>query len=277
VLLLEFERELQAVDPSVTIPYWDWTVDRMPTSTLWQANFLGGNGTGSDDRVADGPFAGQNGRWRITIADEVGSPDFLRRNMGGQDTARNLPTSDLQQRVLTRTPYDTEPWDDMLRNENDPAAWGGFRIGLEIPLHNLVHRWVGGNMLDMSSPNDPVFWLHHCNCDRLWSLWQFQHPGTAGYLPGAAGPLGHNFNDTLIFQADGAIAPWDSTYQPAALLDHRTHGVRYDTDPPGAPPVAPPSLVAEPFAAGPPVPHRHRHELPMFALPAEIAALRDGM
>ena len=33
-----------------------------------------------------------------------------------------------------------------------------------------------------TSPNDPVFFLHHCNVDRIWALWQYAHPASA-YLP----------------------------------------------------------------------------------------------
>ncbi|SOR76974.1 Tyrosinase [Streptomyces chartreusis NRRL 3882] len=32
--LLEFERALQSVDPSVALPYWDWSVDRSPRASL---------------------------------------------------------------------------------------------------------------------------------------------------------------------------------------------------------------------------------------------------
>ena len=49
-------------------------------------------------------------------------------------------------------------------------------------LHNRVHIWVGGDMGPGTSPNDPVFYLHHCNVDRLWALWQHAHPAS-GYLP----------------------------------------------------------------------------------------------
>lgn len=31
-----------------------------------------------------------------------------------------------------------------------------------------------------SSPNDPAFFLHHCNVDRLWALWQEKF-GNASY------------------------------------------------------------------------------------------------
>ena len=43
-------------------------------------------------------------------------------------------------------------------------------------LHNNVHMWVGGPMTDIRiSPADPVFWLHHANIDRIWSIWQATH------------------------------------------------------------------------------------------------------
>jgi tyrosinase len=50
-------------------------------------------------------------------------------------------------------------------------------------MHNRVHVWVGGDMSPASSPNDPVFFLNHCNVDRLWADWQQNH-GNASYLPG---------------------------------------------------------------------------------------------
>lgn len=274
-LLLEFERELQSVDPSVTIPYWDWTVDQSSSGSLWKPDFLGGNGVGADRRVADGPFAGQNGQWVINVTDSEGDADFLRRSLAADSTAEDLPDPSVQTQVLNVTPYDIAPWDDMLRDDQNNAQWRAFRIYLEIVLHNLVHRWVGGNMADMTSPNDPVFWLHHCNCDRLWAVWQVQHAGTAVYRPGSGGPTGHNLNDPMIFHAPGEPAPWTTVYRPADLLDHRTHGVAYDTDPPVAPPITPPVVPPEgeeePPAAPPP--HTHVHALPMFALPRDIPAL----
>jgi tyrosinase len=38
--------------------------------------------------------------------------------------------------------------------------------------HGRVHNAVGGDMADVSrAAGDPVFWVHHCNIDRLWSAW----------------------------------------------------------------------------------------------------------
>ena len=40
-------------------------------------------------------------------------------------------------------------------------------------------------MLYNTSPNDPVFFLHHANLDRLFSQWQARHG--AGFPADAAG------------------------------------------------------------------------------------------
>jgi tyrosinase len=53
-------------------------------------------------------------------------------------------------------------------------------------VHNAVHVWVGGSMGSIpTAPADPIFWMHHANCDRLWSLWQKAHPGINPDLAGA--------------------------------------------------------------------------------------------
>jgi tyrosinase len=41
--------------------------------------------------------------------------------------------------------------------------------------HNRIHVLIGGTGGFMSDPAtaalDPIFWLHHCNIDRLWNKW----------------------------------------------------------------------------------------------------------
>jgi Common central domain of tyrosinase. len=40
-------------------------------------------------------------------------------------------------------------------------------------IHGSGHFQIGGEELDVYvSPNDPIFWLHHAQVDRLWSIWQ---------------------------------------------------------------------------------------------------------
>ena len=266
VLLRQFELELQKIDSNVTVPYWDWTRgnSRSRTSSLWRNDFLGPDGRISGPQVGKvmtGPFAFDNGNWPIRVKDRSGDPDYLVRRLGRAADARALPTAGAVNAALAVVPYDTAPWEDSLRDPNDPSEWRGFRIQLEIPLHNLVHRWVGGNMVDMSSPNDPVFWLHHCNIDRLWAEWQARHSDEDAYLPEDGAPTGQNLNEPMIFNLPGEPAPWPDTFTPADVLDHRAMGVRYDTEP------------EERMAREAKPTQRERRSLPMFVLPSEIPAL----
>jgi tyrosinase len=52
-------------------------------------------------------------------------------------------------------------------------------------IHGGVHVWVGGTMSWIpTAPADPIFWMHHANIDRLWSVWQASNPGLNPNLPG---------------------------------------------------------------------------------------------
>ncbi|BCS28232.1 uncharacterized protein APUU_61280S [Aspergillus puulaauensis] len=55
-------------------------------------------------------------------------------------------------------------------------------------IHNNIHWWAGGEGGHMSqipvATFDPIFWLHHCNIDRLFAIWQELNPDnffTDGY------------------------------------------------------------------------------------------------
>jgi Common central domain of tyrosinase/Polyphenol oxidase middle domain len=55
-----------------------------------------------------------------------------------------------------------------------PAHFSGPHGRLESQPHDVMHVAVGGSGW-MSDPDmaarDPIFWLHHCNIDRLWTRW----------------------------------------------------------------------------------------------------------
>lgn len=46
-----------------------------------------------------------------------------------------------------------------------------FETKIETAPHNPVHNLIGGVMATMQSPQDPIFFLHHCNIDRLMHAW----------------------------------------------------------------------------------------------------------
>ena len=38
--------------------------------------------------------------------------------------------------------------------------------------HGSIHVAIGGNMGSVgTAARDPIFWVHHSQCDRLWNLW----------------------------------------------------------------------------------------------------------
>ena len=39
-------------------------------------------------------------------------------------------------------------------------------------------------MKSMKSPNDPAFWFHHAQVDRIWSLWQENNPAKRADVEG---------------------------------------------------------------------------------------------
>lgn len=199
--LLEFEQALQSVDSSVMLPYWDWTRDRTASASLWGADFLGGDGRASDAQVTTGPFAFNSGRWAVNV--RVDSRTYLRRQLGGG--GRPLPTRAEVDSVLAMPVYDMAPWNSQSNGfRNHLEGWRG------VNLHNRVHVWVGGQMGTGVSPNDPVFWLHHCFIDKLWADWQRLHP-TSPYLPATGTPDVVDLRDTM--------KPWNDI-TPADLLDH---------------------------------------------------------
>ena len=56
---------------------------------------------------------------------------------------------------------------------NDPDDFtGDYENFIHDPMHGVVGG-DGGHMTDGKiSPQDPIFWLFHCNIDRLWRIWQ---------------------------------------------------------------------------------------------------------
>lgn len=93
------------------------------------------------------------------------------------------------------------------QNSVDPV-WirrGGIQGELESNPHNVIHCTIRGPfMCAATSPQDPIFQMHHCNIDRIWDDWNRQGG------PNSPDPLWRD----MVF-ADNYIAPDGTTYSHA--------------------------------------------------------------
>jgi tyrosinase len=257
--LLLFEDALRAVSGAdITVPYWDWT-DHGSVASVFADDFMGGDGNPREGyAVTTGPF--RKGKWRLAVMNRgvvwgLSNSRHITRRLGAPS---DLPTRAEVARTLAAPHYDVAPYDET----SDPGA--SFRNALEgfrpptpsvsltncvpdgtmlanplgdLVLHNAVHLWVGGWMLPentpprggtmsipVASPNDPVFFLHHANIDRLWAHWQSEH-GIDTYTPERGVALNNRGDVMRPFDESGIIAT------PASVADVARLGYRYDDAP----------------------------------------------
>jgi tyrosinase len=210
-MLLIFERHLQRVlqDPTFGLPYWSWASDgdldppEQTSSALWTDTGIGGDGS-----VSTGPFAydpSQPQNFRLHFYQDLRTGQFvydaagraLFRQLG---SAMSLPTtSEVADVLKTQHSYDSSDWDSSSSGfRNVLEGWSYSPPTAGSGLHNRVHVWIGGDMGPGTSPNDPAFYLNHCNVDRIWEAWM--HTYGRRYEPGSTipdGPEGHRLHDTI--------------------------------------------------------------------------------
>jgi tyrosinase len=179
--LLDLERELQQIDPSVALPYWKFDE---PAPNLFTRAFIGvPNIFGMVQFVPGNPLEfwatdGVVGIERAPFFNTNTSSAFV---MSEQDTLLLGGAGNL--------------YADFLDMEGDP--------------HGFAHTSFGGSIgIIDTAAKDPLFFLLHANVDRLWAKWQwlnrrfditnratYEFLGIAGD-PGAE-RVGHNLNDTM--------------------------------------------------------------------------------
>jgi tyrosinase len=188
--LLDLERELQAIDLSVALPYWRFD---QPAPSLFSRDFMG-----VPDPVGTLQFSGVN-PLQFWVTD--GTPGIVR------------PTR-----------FDTQTQHANVISEARTLGLGGqddlyeaFRQ-MEGNPHGTAHTSFGGSISNIpTAVKDPLFFLLHANVDRLWAKWQwlkhrfdvtstetFSAQGKAGD-PGAR-RVGHNLDDTMW--------PWNQVTTP---------------------------------------------------------------
>ena len=211
-MLRQLELNIQRVlnDNTFGLPYWDWAKDgqlspaAQKTAAIWRANAFGGQGS----PVANGPFT--LAQWRVRVESDFNN-NLVQVNHGlnrqfGVNGAPTLPKKADTAAALAIGNYDTALWNrsSVASFRNNVEGWSPFG------LHNRVHVWVGGDMLPSTSPNDPIFYMNHCNVDRIWEAWMLTPGHGRVYAPPQTAPAalkGHRLNDTLTSLISGTTTP----------------------------------------------------------------------
>jgi tyrosinase len=99
----------------------------------------------------------------------------------------------------------------------EPTGIGGLGL-LEGTPHGSMHTSTGGPGGWMSSFTqaalDPIFWMHHCNIDRLWEVWiqrknPKQAPGKSDQNPAKSAWLKEKFRFHAAGGGNGDLTPAD--------------------------------------------------------------------
>jgi len=173
-------------------PYWDWATKSVPppevlslkdvgiitpesdgntvpvTNPLYQYTFHP-----IDPSFPDHPYPYSSWKTTIRHPDHPKSPDAttdaqaLAAELSSHQSDLTDSTYNLLSRVTTWPAF----------SNTTPGDGGSASNSLEA-IHNEVHGIVGGQMGDPAVAGfDPIFFLHHCNVDRLLSLWAAVNPG----------------------------------------------------------------------------------------------------
>jgi tyrosinase len=200
--------------PPFTLPYWNYTRQgsasippefRMMNDPNFKSLYVGNRNT-----VAGNPNQGVN---QGTPIDQVGG---LPLNLASLQQGSFLPLSRAQQ---------------------------GFCNVLDNGLHGAVHVDVGTptNMGDVpTAAQDPVFWMHHSNIDRLWASWN---------RAGRANPATQPWLTAQFVFADENGARVVATVRDFA--DIQALNYTYDSFEPVPPPLPPPPVAVAAAAIGP--------------------------
>lgn len=99
---------------------------------------------------------------------------------------------------------------------------------LEMQPHNFVHGALGGLMgHPETAGRDPIFWLHHANIDRLWSVWRGLDGSLDADRGGLVGEVADQWESAhFTFGGDGNV----SVFRAPDMIDPSSPGLDYNYD-----------------------------------------------
>ncbi|HEX6375354.1 MAG TPA: tyrosinase family protein [Allosphingosinicella sp.] len=153
-----------------------------------------------------------------------GSPNplFVPDRTGGTTGDADITSLDVSLECLKRTRF-------VGASTGGSPGFGGIQTGFhhdagtvgacEGTPHNNIHIAVGGYMWSFNTAGlDPLFWLHHCNIDRLWEVWRRRSTSTGDPTSSAWRDFLFNIHD----QTGAAI-----TFKSSAMSNTTANGYKY--------------------------------------------------
>lgn len=220
------ERELQAINQSVTIPYWRFDEG---ANKVFTTEFVGETPNSSGlttpaERFLLAPkpkFSPTNPLFTYhTIWGD------LIRGYRHKNPLNEKPSDDIfiQKRIVS----DEVLVPNVYRVQGDNVSstkFKGWAYYEETSSHNPAHDTFDGRVCDVGrDPIDPLFFMMHSNVDRLWALWQRKHnrliPTETNTYPfqgqyqGNPGSGRQPDNDDIGNFLEDTLWPWNFDHNP---------------------------------------------------------------
>jgi len=150
-----FETLLREVNPSLSLHYWDWTMDPNP---LFTPDFMGSaSGPVGEPWESAGFYKPlvEPGLDRDKTFNPADPPRSLKREVSGPPSSFSLAKDN-----------------DVIYASTFKEMWGNLEV-----LHGNAHGYIGGDIgAGHTAFRDPFVFLLHSNVDRLFAMWQLQDP-----------------------------------------------------------------------------------------------------
>ena len=207
-LMHEFEKGIRYYDPTVAAHYWDWTND---PESIFQEDYVGEydpDGTITNGYLKDWPvttvgqvpddkslYLGWRSGRNTTVrpypplpmdpktpirALSKDNPNVMLERVVGSIPDNRPGTKDEVSTCLVKSSF-KDFWCCLFFKDQEKCNLGNLE---KSPLHGQVHAWSAGAFVPekafafdgadlLTSPNDPVWFLHHSQVERIHQAWQY--------------------------------------------------------------------------------------------------------
>ncbi|KIY62440.1 Di-copper centre-containing protein [Cylindrobasidium torrendii FP15055 ss-10] len=170
-------------------PYWDWAANALPPVQVYQLDTISYRAPNGNIATMANPFrryAFQNNshqsfpnspynQWPTTLRQPTSTSASATDNIPSL-TSKLLANGNSIRNRMYSTLTNVHTWPQF---SNARTQAGSPADSIEA-IHDDIHVLVGGigHMGDISTAGfDPIFYLHHCNVDRMIALWSALNPG----------------------------------------------------------------------------------------------------